>query len=215
MSLNAADQVAAHRPMLVRFARQRLHNDAWAEDAVSDTLVAALERPDAYAGRASVRTWLIGILKHKVVDQIRRHTRECQVETLEDVDPEYGDLPGAAPGGAREPPFEWGDPQECLRRRQFMEHLGRCLKALPPQQARAVMLRDCMEEETEFVCNELGVTANNLGVILHRARVQLRASLQMHRTTASGNTSPQPRVGPIPPLRAFAFAGTGRLNATA
>ncbi len=68
------------RPMLVRMARQRLRNDAWAEDAVSETLVAALESPAAFAGRAKVQTWLVGILKHKVVDQIRRHTRECQAQ---------------------------------------------------------------------------------------------------------------------------------------
>ena len=70
-----ADQVAAIRPMLVRTARRRLRNDAWAEDAVSETLVAALEKPSAFAGRAAVQSWLVGILKHKTVDQIRRHTR--------------------------------------------------------------------------------------------------------------------------------------------
>ena len=181
-----ADQIAMHRPMLVRVARQRLHNDAWVEDAVSETLVAALDKPDAYSGRATVRTWLVSILKHKVVDQIRRHTRECQVETFDDDEPEFGDLSNATRGDVAEPRAVWGDPVQCLSRRQFMEHLERCMRTLPAQQARAVMLRDCLEEETLSICNELGVTSNNLAVLLHRARGTLRASLHVHCRAALG-----------------------------
>ena len=74
-----ANQVAALRPMLMRVARKRLRNDAWAEDAVSETLVAALEEPGVFAGRSSLQTWLVGILKYQTVHQLRRHTRECQM----------------------------------------------------------------------------------------------------------------------------------------
>lgn len=172
-----ADQVAAMRPMLVRMARQRLRNDAWAEDAVSETLVAALERPAAFAGRATVQTWLVGILKHKVVDQIRRHTRECQAQ-LTDDEAEFGHLPGAMPDDGVEAQADWGDPQERLNQRQFMARFDQCMKALPAQQGRAFMLRNWMEEETADICNELGVSANNLAVLLHRARNRLRAALQ-------------------------------------
>jgi RNA polymerase sigma-70 factor (TIGR02943 family) len=181
-----AEQIAVHRPMLVRVARQRLRNDAWAEDAVSEALVAALEHPDAYSGRATVRTWLVGILKHKVVDQIRRHTRECQLETFDDDEPEFGGLSDATHGDGSDPRAAWGDPVQCLSRRQFVEHLERCMRTLPAQQARAVMLRDCMEEETGDICNELGVTSNNLAVMLHRARGTLRASLHMHTSVGLG-----------------------------
>jgi RNA polymerase sigma-70 factor (ECF subfamily) len=179
--LMIADQIAVHRSMLVRVARQRLRNDAWAEDAVSETLVAALDKPESYCGRASVRTWLVGILKHKVVDQIRRHTRECQVETFDGEEPEFGDLQDAAGSKVAESRARWGDPVECLSRRQLMEDVARCMRKLPPQQARAVILRDCLGEGTAYICDELGVTSSNLAVMLHRARGTLRASLQMHR----------------------------------
>ena len=172
-----ADQLAAMRPMLVRVASQRLRNHAWAEDAVSEAIVAALERPASFEGRAQVRTWVIGILKHKVVDQIRRHTRECQAEGF-DAEPEFGDLPHVAPRGAFEAQAEQGNPQDQLMRRQFVAQVDACLKTLPSQQRRAFVLRDWMEEETDTICNELGVTANNLAVILHRARHRLRVSLQ-------------------------------------
>src|SRR5882672_12055339 len=71
-----ARQVEELRPQLLRFARAQLRNDAWAEDAVSDTVLAALERPQSFSGGSQLKTWLVGILKHKLIDQLRRHTRE-------------------------------------------------------------------------------------------------------------------------------------------
>jgi RNA polymerase sigma-70 factor (ECF subfamily) len=198
------DQVVAHRLMLMRVARQLLRNDAWAEDAVSETLMAALEKPDGYTCRASVKVWLVGILKHKVVDQIRRHTRECQATFSSDVGSDCGDLHDAEHGDAFDRPADWGDPQDCLSRRQFMVDLDRCLKILPPLQARAVMLRDCMEEETKVICGELGVTSNHFFVILHRARGHLRESMQAHRFPDFGSLSPHASVREFSSLRAFA-----------
>lgn len=186
-----ADDVVALRPMLVRVARQKLRNEAWAEDAVSEALVAALENPAAYTGRASLRTWLVAILKNKIVDQVRRHTRECQVDAY-DAEPEFGELGDGLPGGTAEAHADWGDPQERLDRRQFMAELDRCLKTLPPQQERAFVLRDWMEKETEDICAELGVTANHLAVMLHRARRRLRLSLQVHWMPAGRPASLRP-----------------------
>ena len=84
MMIDFAPQVEALRPQLLRFARSQLRNDAWAEDAVSDTLLAALEKPQSFAGNSQLKTWLVGILKHKVVDQLRRHSREATVLTPDD-----------------------------------------------------------------------------------------------------------------------------------
>lgn len=185
--------VAELRPMLVRMARQRLRNDAWAEDAVSETLVAALENPASYTGRATVRTWLVGILKHKIVDQVRRHTRECQVDVHGDEEPEFGELSDALPG-APEAHAEWGDPQRRLEGRQFMAQFGECLKQLPPQQGRAFVLRNWMEKDTDDICAELGVTANHLAVMLHRARRKLRDAMQSQWTPARTAALPQARA---------------------
>ncbi len=189
-----ADELVALRPMLVRFARQRLRNDAWAEDAVSETLVAALENPGAFAGRAKLRTWLVAILKHKLVDQTRRGTRERQFDYFDDDEPEAGDLSNAISGSPFEDRAGWGDPQERLSRRQFMAQFDRCLKELPPQQGRAFILRNWMEEETDEICKQLGVTAGNLAVILHRARNRLRDSLSRHWLPAAGHARSQPQA---------------------
>jgi RNA polymerase sigma-70 factor, ECF subfamily len=176
-----AEQLVALRPMLVRMARQRLRNDAWVEDAVSETLVAALENASGFAGRAQLRTWVVGILKHKLVDQIRRHTRECQMhDTVEADEADAAVLGDGAGESVVEAPAEWGDPQERLSQRQFMAQFEQVVRQLPPQQGRAFLMRNWMEAETEDICSELGVTANHLAVILHRARQRLRGSLRTH-----------------------------------
>jgi RNA polymerase sigma-70 factor, ECF subfamily len=169
-------QVASHRPMLVRTARRMLRNDAWAEDAVSETMLAALEKPQSFAGAAQLRTWLVAILKHKAVDQLRHHTRERRVDERDD-DP--GDAAvSAGPGAVIPAGVEWDDPQERVSRLQFFSQLDACLKALPPRQGQAFVLHDGMEKETAEICDELGITANNLSVMLHRARHRLRAMLR-------------------------------------
>ena len=81
-----AHQVEALRPQLMRFARSQLRNAAWAEDAVSDTLLAALEKPQSFAGQSQLKTWLVGILKHKVIDQLRRHALDLRTVDLSTVD---------------------------------------------------------------------------------------------------------------------------------
>ena len=175
-----AQQLAALRPALVRIARQRVRNAAWAEDAVSETLVAALENPAAFAGRAQLQTWLVGILKHKLVDQMRRHGREQSLSGNDDDDD--GDPLDAwadtTPCWGVDAGAGWGDPQDRLVRRQFMQHLEKSLSTLPGKQGQAFVLRDCLEVETDEACRELGVSANNLSVMLHRARQRLRDSLQ-------------------------------------
>ena len=86
-----AQTVQTLRPQLLRFAQAQLRNEAWAEDAVSETVLAALAKPQAFAGQSQLKTWLIGILKHKLIDQIRRHSREVSTTTQDD-DEDIDDL---------------------------------------------------------------------------------------------------------------------------
>ncbi len=71
-----AQEVAAAHGYLLRFARLQLRNEAWAEDVVTETVLAALEKPDSFSGQSSVKTWLTGILKFKIIDCFRAHSRE-------------------------------------------------------------------------------------------------------------------------------------------
>jgi len=174
-----AEQVQALRPQLLRFARSQLRNDAWAEDAVSDTLLAALEKPAGFAGRSQLKTWLVGVLKHKVIDQLRRHAREATVLTTDDAEDLDDALFDAAGGDHwREMPQAWGSPEAHLGQRQFFDVLQACMDHLPPTQGRVFMMREWLDLETEEICKELQITATNLWVLLHRARLRLRDCLQ-------------------------------------
>ena len=170
-------QVDHLRPQLLRFAHAQLRNEAWAEDAVSDTLLAALAKPQAFAGQSQLKTWLVGILKHKLIDQIRRHSREVSATTRED-DEDIDGLLFDDGGGWRDKPAEWGDPEAACGRREFFEVLEVCVDKLPGVQGRVFMMREWLELDSAEICKELSITTTNLWVLLHRARLRLQMCLQ-------------------------------------
>jgi RNA polymerase sigma-70 factor (TIGR02943 family) len=172
-----ATAVQALRPQLMRFARAQLRNDAWAEDAVSETVLAALSKPQAFAGQSQLKTWLVGILKHKLIDQIRRHGREVSTSTDDDGE-DIDTLLFKDDGAWREAPAEWGDPEATLGQREFFEVLEVCVEQLPGVQGRIFMMREWLELETGEICKELNITATNAWVLLHRARLRLQVCLQ-------------------------------------
>lgn len=172
-----ARQVEALRTPLLRFARTQLRNEAWAEDAVSETLLAALEKPQSFAGQSQLKTWLVGILKHKVIDQLRRHAREA-TSLSDDDEQDLDELLFAQDGHWREAPKDWGDPEHQLRERQFFDVLEACVSHLPATQGRVFMMREWLELDTDEICKELAITSTNLWVLLHRARLRLRDCLQ-------------------------------------
>lgn len=155
MSDICVHELARLRPQLVRFARSRLRDRHQAEDAVQETLLAALEGRGGFAAGSSLRTWVIGILKHKIVDSMRASGREVP------LDPE------------NEPVHETG-PEDRLARRRLVEALGRGLQRLPANAARAFLLREAIGMDTAEVCKELAISSSNCWVMLHRARKRLR-----------------------------------------
>jgi RNA polymerase sigma-70 factor (TIGR02943 family) len=172
-----ARQVEALRPQLIRFARVQVRNDAWAEDAVSETLLAALERPQSFAGQSQLKTWLVGILKHKIIDQLRRHSREVSASSDAD-DEDIDDLIFASDGHYREMPQDWGNPEAAFNQRQFFVVLEACVDQLPNKLGRAFLMREWLELEADEICKELSITPTNMWVMLHRARMRLRECLQ-------------------------------------
>jgi RNA polymerase sigma-70 factor (TIGR02943 family) len=169
-------EIAALRPQLLKFAQMQLRNSAWAEDAVSETVLAAIEKPQSFSGRSQLKTWLIGVLKHKLVDQIRRNCKEIST-TNDDGDNIEDDL-FTSDGRWREAPQDWGDPEHSLRQVEFFSVLEACVERLPGQQGRLFMMREWLELETEEICKQLDISPTNLWVMLHRARLRLRECLQ-------------------------------------
>jgi RNA polymerase sigma-70 factor (ECF subfamily) len=170
-----------HGNALYRFALLRLRDAQKAEEVVQDTLVAALQARARYNGDASVRTWLTGILKHKIMDQFRHDARESPLEltglSSADGDPFAEEDYFDASGHWREKLSDWDTPEDALARSQMMAILQRCLDALPERLARLFMLREVMEETTDAICQEMELSETNVWTMLYRARMGLRKCL--------------------------------------
>jgi len=185
-----ASQINTYRSYLLRVAQLQLRDHALAEDVVQETLVAALAG-SGFSGKSSLKTWLTGILKHKIVDAIRRKQREpLAIASFGNIENELGiddfDALFTERGAWDSPPADWGDPEQSLNRRQFMDVMDFCLEKLPPNTARVFMMREVMELETDEICKELTITANNLWVILYRARMALRQCLEQNWFAGKG-----------------------------
>lgn len=169
-----------HGGALYRYALLQMRDPHRAEEAVQETLLAALESWGRFAGRSSVRTWLIGILKHKILDELRRSLREQPYGDVPDDPPE--DDPAEAhfteAGRWRAPPADWGKPEQALAQHQFWIALEQCLDTLPLRLTRLFILREVWEMQTDEICKELAITPTNLWTMLHRARLGLRNCLE-------------------------------------
>lgn len=175
-------QIVALQDYLLKFARLQLRNDAWAEDAVSETVLAALAKPQSFGNRSQLKTWLVGILKHKVVDALRHHHRE--ISGLENADDEQADpleaIAFQADGHFVEQPADWGNPEQQASSQQFFQVLEACASKLPAAQGRLFLMREWLELSSEEICKELQLTPTNLYVQLHRARLRLRECLELN-----------------------------------
>jgi RNA polymerase sigma-70 factor, ECF subfamily len=176
MSLES-ELATLHKPLL-RFAQMQLRNDSMAEDVVSETLLALLEKPDNFAGRSSLRTYATGILKFKIIDVLRQRGREVHIEPVDEQSMDDAlDALFAADGHWREPPPAWQQPDKALEQAQFFDTLKVCVDRLPAKLGRIFMMREWLEREVDDICTELGITPNHCGVMLYRARMQLRQCL--------------------------------------
>jgi RNA polymerase sigma-70 factor (ECF subfamily) len=174
-------ELAEYRDYLCRFATLHLRDAARVEDVVQETLLAAVESRAKFSGKAHVRTWLTGILKHKILDTFRRQAREVAAPGERDeADDEFQELffDREDRDHWRSFPQTWADPEQALEQRRFWEVLDACSKALPPHTARAFVMRELMGLETDEICKELGITPNNCWVMLYRARMALRECLE-------------------------------------
>ena len=172
MATDLRAEIEALRPYLLRYAALQLRTREAAEDAVQETLAAALAAEKSFAGRSNLRTWLTGILKHKIVDTIRRASREQPLDAeADDLDRLFDET-----GHWREPPAAW--PENALENKQFLQALEMCLAKLPARTGQVFLMREHLGLETDEICKELGVTPTHCWVLLYRARTALRKCLE-------------------------------------
>jgi len=169
---------------LYRYALVRVREPEVAEDLLQETLLAAVGAYQSHAGRSSERTWLVGILKHKVIDYFRRLARNAEFQLIPEGDAdetEAFETSGPWRGYWREDraPVSWrGYAGQGLESREFWETFEDCLSQLPRQMSIAFTLREIDGLTSPEICEILSVTPNNLWVLLHRGRNKLRHLLE-------------------------------------
>ncbi|MDO9315688.1 MAG: sigma-70 family RNA polymerase sigma factor [Burkholderiaceae bacterium] len=175
-----APELPGLRMRLLRHARFAVHDDSLAEDLVQDTLIAVIEQHGQRRGEASLATWSMAILKHKVADWYRSPARRRMVQLQAD-DNRLDDAIDAlydADGAYTEAMPAWQQPDNRTEQRQMMSVLERCLSGLPRQTSRVFMMREWLGFETAEICQRAGLSADNCRMILHRARMALRSCMQ-------------------------------------
>ena len=173
----ANDWLAAHGDYLFNLAVGQVRDPLVAEDLVQETFLAALKARDRFAGRSSDRTWLVGILRHKIFDHLRRVCRERPVHV---------DNQNARPDQeawddsvlwAHEAAGECLEPSRRMELGELREALEMAVGKLPPRIAQVFQLYEIEERPNREVCDQLKISESNLWVMLHRARKQLRDEL--------------------------------------
>ncbi len=177
--------VDEHGDCLFRFALMRLRDSSLAEDMVQETLLSAIQSIKSYGGKSTERTWLIGILKHKIIDYYRKNSKQVQI-TDEDTDlsstERFFERPDKWDGHwaiQMRPVDPEQSPDQVLERSEFREVMNACLSALPARVANVFTLREMDGMTSEEICSVLSLSASNLWVIMHRARMQLRRCIEI------------------------------------
>lgn len=175
--LDARAWLDQHGDVLYRFALVRTGDSSVAEELVQEALVAAWQSRDKFRQGSSERTWLVGILKHKVADHLRRLPRqpgELEVDAAANTD-------FTRRGKWATAPRAWGrEPSEACQTAEFWDVFRECLEGLPPRLVFVFTERELGERDCSELCKLVDVTPTNLWTLLHRARSQLRRCLEVN-----------------------------------
>jgi RNA polymerase sigma-70 factor (ECF subfamily) len=170
--------VDAYGDYLYRYALMRLKNPSTAEDVVQETFLAGVKGIDRFDGRTDIKYWLRGILRNKIVDHIRKAVREDVVEDIETKEILDGFWFKHSGVSAIHPaPWQF-DPHREYEKAEFWEAFRQCLENLREPLRSAFTLKMLEEMPSDDVCKILNISLNNLWVMMHRARNQLKACLE-------------------------------------
>ena len=162
---------------LFNYAVVRVNDADLAKDLVQETFFAGLKSAKNFQGKATERTWLVSILKRKIIDYYRKiNSKKGQAEVKMNFYDE-----GEYKGNWIEErvPQNWkNESEKAIENEELKKQLDSCIDNLPEKYAIIFRMKTIQEFETEEVCKELDITPSNLWVIIHRARTQLRKCME-------------------------------------
>ena len=188
----SCDWVETHADYLFNFAIGQVRDPGVAEDIVQETFLAAVKAQESFSGQSSERTWLTGILRHKIYDHLRKSCRERAVR--HDIEaPTDSESWDEAALWLHEVAAESQSPTRRIELEEFRENLQLALGKLPPRIAQVFQLYEIEERPNREVCAQMNISENNLWVMLHRARKQLRDQLSSWWFGEASRRSPEER----------------------
>jgi RNA polymerase sigma-70 factor (TIGR02943 family) len=180
---NPAEWLENYGDLLYRMALMRVGRPDLAEDLVQETLLAAWQARASFAGKSSESTWLVAILKRKIIDHFRKIWRQVDLPDVIETDDLTEDFMATGERSGHwkteRAPADWGrSPEALLQNRQLREVLTQCVEQLPESLSAIFVVREIEGLTTEEICQEFSLSPSNLWVILHRARTRLRRCLE-------------------------------------
>lgn len=177
--IDANQWVDRYSDLMYRYTLVRVKDQGVAEEIVQVTFLAALQATHAYEGRASEKSWLFGILKHKIMDHFRETKKNRSFDLSPDDDPDSCGYD--ASGHWEKIPQNWRlDPEKSVENQELTEKLALCLDELSDKFRQVFVLKEIDGVSSEQICNDFNIKPTNLWVILHRARNQLKNCLEIH-----------------------------------
>ncbi len=184
--LNIQTLLEEHGDYLFSFAFLKVRDTHLAEDMVQETLLAAITAQDTFSNNSTVRTWLIGILKHKLIDRFRREGDEVVISDLDNQEEgdnsEVNDLEQffGADGSWINKPEVFNSPEAAFQQKEFWEVFQQCLSRLKPKQVEIFIAKEIHGMSNEDICKDFSLNPTNVWVLMHRARLSLHKCLKIH-----------------------------------
>lgn len=181
-NVNPHKWVSRYADYLYTYAVLRISDEDLARDLVQETFLAALERKGDFEGRSTEKTWLMAILKNKIVDVYRSRSKrlvKCTDTTnADDTGDGFFDN-GNGHWNDEHRPAEMGiEKADALENKEFQQILKACMNKLPALWLAVFSMKHIDDETTEMICSELKLSSSNFWVIIHRTKVNLRSCLQ-------------------------------------
>lgn len=162
--------------LLYNFTRARLSEPEDIEDVIQETFLAVIESWDKFKGQSSPTTWMIGILKNKILDTYRKKYKNSKVISESDFKNYPFDNSGSWLNSQADSRKSF---EEKLENNFIWETLMDCIEKMPVQHRILYKMRELDKMQTKTICNELSISATNLHVLMHRIRIQLKLCFEM------------------------------------
>lgn len=178
MNLSPTNWISNYADALYAYAKPRVDDAQLAEDLVQETFLSAWKAKDGFKGEASEKSWLFTILKNKIIDHYRKKSKEI-IQTGAGQDATDLFFNDAEHWTEKDQPLKWGlEGADRLQQKEFYQVLESCKKKLQQQQQAVFVMKYMEDMDADEICKALNITSSNYWVLIHRAKLGLRACLE-------------------------------------